>query len=191
MAKKEFSDFQTFVILTLVCIGAAAVLAGVYFVTKEPIKKAEAKEKEEALLFVLPPETKKIEPEIFSFENSEFEIHKGKDQGGKIVGYALQTASQNGYGGEIVFLVGINPQGTIRTYKIMSHKETPGLGDNLTKDEFKKQFIDKGLDNFKFKVQKDGGDVEAITAATISSRAGCEALEQALTIFREYKKAGK
>ena len=191
MAKRQFSDFQTFIILTLVCMASAGILALVYNVTKNPIAQAEARAKEEALRIVLPAETKEIKPGTFMFEGNEVEIQTAINKDGQAIGYALESSTSEGYGGEIVFLVGIDIQGKINTYKIMSHKETPGLGDNLTSDEFKKQFKGKDLGNFRFKVTKDGGDVEAITAATISSRAACEALEKAMIFFKAYKDKSK
>lgn len=191
MAKRESSDFQTFIILTLVCMVSAGVLAFVYQVTKNPIAQAEARAKEEALRIVLPTETKEIKTDSLTFNGEDFEIQTAIDKDGKAIGYALQSGTNKGYGGEIVFLVGFDIRGKINTYKIMSHLETPGLGDNLTTDEFKKQFNGKDLENFRFKVTKDGGDVEAITAATISSRAACEALEKALTMFKAYKDKSK
>ena len=188
MAKKKFSDFQTFIALTLVCIGAASVLAVVHHLTKKPIKDAELRQKQEALRIVLPKETVRIDQKTIIFEGSETEIHVGKDSKGRLVGYAVEATTSEGYGGDVVFLIGLDAEGKIKTYKIMIHKETPGLGDNLTSPEFKKQFIGKNLDNFTFKVTKDGGDVQAITAATISSRAACDALKRGLEIFKAFKK---
>lgn len=187
MAKREFSDIQTFIILTLVCMVSGGVLALVYHVTKNPIARAEAKAKEKALRIVLPEETVEIKTESFSYEEEEVEIQIAKNKDGQTIGYALESKTTKGYGGEIIFLVGFDKSGKIRTYKIMKHQETPGLGDNLTTEQFKNQFSGRDLENFQFKVSKDGGDVEAITAATISSRAACEALEKALQILKGYK----
>ena len=73
----------------------------------------------------------------------------------------------------------------------MKHTETPGLGDNLTTEDFKKQFKGKNRANFTFKVTKDKGNVQAITAATISSRAACEALDRGMKSFEIYYKGKK
>lgn len=188
MAKKKFTDLQTFIILTTVCTLSAGILAVVYNVTKDPIAQAEAKEKEKALKIVLPGDTKSLKKEIFSYEGQNVEIHVALDQNGNPIGYALESITPNGYGGEIIFLIGLDSGGSINTYKIMSHQETPGLGDNLKSEKFTNQFKGKNLENFVFKVAKDGGNVQAITAATISSRAGCEALEKGLKVFNAYKK---
>jgi electron transport complex protein RnfG len=188
MAKKKFTDLQTFIILTMVCILSAGILAVVYNVTKDPIARAEAKEKEMALKIVLPGDMKSLKKEMLSYEGQNVEINVALDQNGNPIGYALESITPNGYGGDIVFLIGLDSEGRINTYKIMSHQETPGLGDNLRSGEFSKQFKGKNLENFVFKVAKDGGKVQAITAATISSRAACEALENGLKVFNAYKK---
>lgn len=189
MAKKQFSDFQTFIALTLVCLGAAAVLAVVHQLTRNPIKEAELREKQKALKIVLPEETDRIDQKTITFEGRETEIHVARDAKGRIVGYAVEATTSEGYGGDIRFLIGLDATGKMQTYKIMQHKETPGLGDNLTSPEFKDQFKGKNLDNFTFRVKKDGGDVQAITAATISSRAACDALEKGLEIFKKHQKS--
>jgi len=189
MAKKQFSDVQTFITLTLVCVGAAAVLALVDRVTQKPIERAEARKKEEALRIVLPPETASIETRSVPTGGGEIEVNLALDDQGQTIGYAISSSTDEGYGGDVEFLLGLDREGSILTYKIMNHKETPGLGDNLTSEKFKSQFKGKNLDNFQFKVAKDGGDVQAITAATISSRAACKALEKGLELFQEYRKA--
>jgi electron transport complex protein RnfG len=101
-------------------------------------------------------------------------------KGSKTTGYAFTTENNKGYGGNIQILMGIDDKCKITGFQIIQHAETPGLGDQAGKPFFKAQFEAKGLDNFKFMVKQDGGDVDAITAATITSRAVTTALEDGL-----------
>ncbi|HYX09189.1 MAG TPA: RnfABCDGE type electron transport complex subunit G, partial [Bacteroidales bacterium] len=106
-------------------------------------------------------------------------------ENGKNVGVAVKTFSKNGYGGQIDLMVGFTPDGTINNISVLDQKETPGLGTKMTDSVFKDQFNGKDPEQFKLKVKKDGGDVDAITAATISSRAFCDAVQKAYKIYKE------
>lgn len=112
----------------------------------------------------------------------------GFDENKKVTG-AVFKVSPRGFGGPIVTLVGINTEGRVTGYKILSLSETPGLGSKLTSEKFTENL--KTLlsinSNPRFKVKKDGGDVDAVTAATISSRAFCLGLSEAQETFKEYK----
>lgn len=101
---------------------------------------------------------------------------------GELVGTAVKTYTNNGFGGKIWLMVGFNPDGTIANYSVLDHKETPGLGSKMdtwfTKDG-KGNIVGKNPGENGLKVSKDGGDVDAITAATISSRAFLDAVNRA------------
>jgi len=114
-----------------------------------------------------------IFPELTRFEENEgiSIIYKGDS----IVGYTFET-SRNGYSGAIDILVGINKDYTIRDVAILSHTETPGLGSRITEEKFTGQFI--SLDSGNIALSKDGGKIDAITGATISSRAVTEAIQE-------------
>ena len=92
-----------------------------------------------------------------------------------------------GFSGKIELMVGFLDDGTIENTAVLMHKETPGLGDKMDqkKSDFSLQFIGKNPVDFKLKVKKDGGDVDAITAATISSRAFCDAVQRAYDVFEK------
>ena len=83
-------------------------------------------------------------------------------------------------------MVGLLPDGSINNISVLEHKETPGLGDKMQKSKstWSDQFNGKNPANYKLKVTKDGGDVDAITAATISSRAYCDAVQRAYDTFK-------
>jgi len=102
-------------------------------------------------------------------------------KGGKLVGLAVETFTEKGFAGRINLIVGFLPDGTINDIAVISHKETPGLGDKMekSKSDFSIQFMGKHPKEFKLMVKKDGGNVDAITASTISSRAFCDAVTRA------------
>lgn len=103
-------------------------------------------------------------------------------QDGKTVGTAVKTYTKNGFGGEVWLMVGFNPDGSISNYSVLEHKETPGLGSKMDQwftQNGKGSVIGKNPGTTGLKVKKDGGDVDAITAATISSRAFLDAVNRA------------
>lgn len=112
----------------------------------------------------------------------------GLDKEGKVTGAVFKVAPK-GFGGDINTMVGIDTSGNVKGYKILSLTETPGLGSKLTSEKFQSDLDNLIITNPNpnFKVKKDGGDVDAITAATISSRAFCEGLQEAKASFNQYK----
>ena len=136
--------------LTIISGACAAVLAYVNSITAEPIKATAEKAKEAAKLAVLCGEE----------------------------GYTAEGRSNEGYGGDIVLMVGFKKdKKTVISYKVLQATETPGLGMKLKTPEFAGQFV--GKDGSSLKVKKDGGEIEAITSATITSRAVCKAIADA------------
>jgi electron transport complex protein RnfG len=105
----------------------------------------------------------------------------------ELVGVAVNTWTNKGYSGRISAMVGFNPDGTIIDVVHLEHKETPGLGDKIdkSKSEWSDQF--QGIDpqTTTLKVTKDNGDIDAITAATITSRAYCDAIQRAYDTFTD------
>ena len=95
-----------------------------------------------------------------------------------------------GFSGKIEIMAGFLPSGTINNTAVVSHKETPGLGDKMDvkKSDFPIQFMGKNPATYKLAVTKDGGDVDAITAATITSRAFCDAVDRAYKAFEKENK---
>ncbi len=86
-------------------------------------------------------------------------------------------------------MAGFLPDGSIYDISVLEHKETPGLGDKMqaSKSDWAQQFKGKNPANFSLKVKKDGGDVDAITAATISSRAYVDAVQRAYETYLQNK----
>jgi electron transport complex protein RnfG len=136
--------------LTAISGACAAVLAYVNSITAEPIAATAEKAREAAKAAVLCGEE----------------------------GYTAEGRSGEGYGGDIVLMVGFKKdKKTVISYKVLQAAETPGLGMKLKTPEFSGQF--SGKDGSALKVKKDGGDIEAITSATITSRAVCKAIADA------------
>jgi electron transport complex protein RnfG len=179
MKKKPSTLINMFVSLTLIAGVAALCLGSVYTITKEPIAQAQ-KAKQEAAIKAVLPEFDNIETETQTIDGGEIILNKAS-KNGEFVGTAVETFTNKGFGGSIKLMVGLLPDGTIYDISVLSHTETPGLGDkmDIKKSDFPTQFKGKNPTTFNLSVKKDGGDVDAITAATISSRAYCDAVQRA------------
>ncbi|MDY6788216.1 MAG: RnfABCDGE type electron transport complex subunit G [candidate division WOR-3 bacterium] len=175
--------------LVLVCIVAASVLAVVYSVTKEPIEKAKAEEKIKAVRAVISGYedgmTMKTDTVTDSNDN-QFVIYTVIDNQNNVIGRSIASYSDEGYGGTVNIMIGMDSDYTVTGLYVLSHKETPGLGSKMDTDEFKSQFIGLSDTDADISVRKDGGDIDAITSATITSRAVCRAIDTGLKIVREY-----
>ena len=179
-------------VLTLVCLGASAAVAVIYAVTKDPINAAEVAKKNSAIKEV-----------VTEFDNNPYEeamdiiadlsvpektnkVYPAK-KGGEIVGYAVESTTTKGFGGPFTIMVGFTPDGAVYNTSVISHSETPGLGAKITdsKSAFITQWNGKNLTDgsVNVSVKKDGGDIDAITASTISSRAFCDAMQIAANVF--------
>lgn len=106
---------------------------------------------------------------------------------GVTTSYAVKSYSDLGYSGRIEIMVGFEMDGKIRDVQVLSHKETPGLGSKITTADFLDQFKDKSPDQFDLRVTKDGGEVDGISGATISSRAVGAAIQTAYDNFKGIK----
>ena len=170
--KKIFSLVLSLTVISAVCAG---VLAYVNTVTARPIADMLAKKTVAAAKAVLPPEAVDV-TEAKLADGEPYYI--GKDAAGKIVGYAVKGSDPNGYGGDIVLMVGLRAdKQTVVAYRTLAAAETPGLGSKMNDPEFSSQFAGKHIS--KIRIKKRGGEIEAITAAPITSRAVCHAVKQA------------
>jgi electron transport complex protein RnfG len=181
MAKKMESTLMNMIIsLTVISIAMSAALSIVYLKTKGPIEQAAKKKEKQAIEQVLPAFNS--DPAALAQNINGNTIYPVKQQD-KIVGYAVKTSTDIGFGGHIELIAGFLPDGTIYNSMVLQHKETPGLGTRMTEPKFKDQFNGKNPADFQLKVKKDGGQVDAITAATISSRAYCDAMQRAYNVL--------
>ena len=178
------------VALLVIAAVSGGVLGLVYGVTKDTIAQVDQKKNEAAIHAVLPLEgeiTYKADTMQFTYEgvNTTFPCNLAYDANGNFQGAAVKT-NEGGFGGKIDMMVGFLADGTIKGTSVLSHAETPGLGANMT-GKFKDQFVDKNPNEFMLKVTKDGGNVDAITAATITSRAFSKAVDKAYQAFMANK----
>ncbi len=185
MAKRE-STFLNMV-LTLVIVAAAAsfTLATVYNLTKEPIERAREAARQAAIGMVL-PEFDELRTYSFMPPTGSDSLHFNlayKD--GELIGVAVATYTAMGYSGRIRAMVGFTPAGQIIDVVHLEHAETPGLGDKIEKgkSDWSDQFQGFDPSEQNLKVVQDGGDIDGITAATITARAYCDAIDRAFQTF--------
>lgn len=178
--KKLPSTFRNMVlVLTIVSLVSALALAFTYSSTKEAIAQVEVKRTLAALKQVLPEFDNDPGAEKTLVEGDrETEIYPAK-KGGQMVGTAIKTYSDKGFNERIWLMVGFDTNNTIINISVLKQKETPGLGTKMKEPNFTDQFKGKDPAAFKITVKKDGGEVDAISAATISSRAFCDAVSKA------------
>jgi Na+-translocating ferredoxin:NAD+ oxidoreductase subunit G len=186
MVKKESNFTNMMLSLFLVTLLASSTLGFVYELTKEPIRMVEITRKNNAI--------KSVVPEFNNNPSTDFyKVAVGKDSlnfyratlNDELVGTAVETYTMNGFSGLIRLMVGFAPDGSIIDISVLEHQETPGLGDKIEKGKsnFSVQFIGKNPSDFKLAIKKDNGDVDAITASTITSRAYCDAVTKAYEAY--------
>ena len=183
------SSFKNMTICLLaICLVCSGLLAGVYALTKEPIDNAAKAKNEAAIKEVLPEEVAKIDEEKFiELDGVKYTYNLAYDEAGNTVGCAVNVAPV-GFGGPIVIKVGFKVdaqtgKNLVWNTKVLSHAETPGLGAKCSEPAFADQF--KGLDPTvkTLEVTKDGGDIDAITASTITSRAFTDGVATAVNVL--------
>lgn len=190
MAKTESTLVNMVLALLIITAVAGGTLGMVYKVTKEPIAAAKLAKQQKAILEVVPGFDNSPTDEVYELTSQEgyvlkvFPCKKGEE----LLGVAISTKTDKGFSGEIKVMVGLKPDGSIINYSILEHKETPGLGSKMQdwfRVEGSKQTI-LGMDpaTAKMTVSKDGGDIDAITAATISSRAFLDAITIAYNTYK-------
>jgi len=170
--------------LTLISLVAAGLLAGVYSLTKEPIDIAKAEKQAAAKIAVLPAMDGIVisnEPEMVD----GMTIYKAYVNN-ELIGAAVE-AREIGFGGVFKMMVGFDKEGTLTGYQVLEHQETPGLGAKMDEwfrtDKNHQNVIGLNPGKCNFTVSKDGGEVDAITAATITSRAFLMAITKAYNAY--------
>lgn len=180
-----------FLSLTLICMVAAAALASINNLTSEPIKQAKTAKLEQAIREVTPefdnnPTMDKLIG--VSDTGDSLTIYPAK-KGGEFVGAAVEGFTNNGFNGRIKVLVGFDKEGKILNYSVLEHAETPGLGSKMQEwfrqDKNNQSILGLQVPEKGLVVSKDGGTVDAITAATISSRAFLGVINSAFSAFKQ------
>lgn len=180
---KKASTFKNMTLTLFVITVVAGISLGyINEVTKGPIAQAKLERTTNALKNVLPTfdndpiqDVRKIHAEIVK---DSLEIYTAMQEGAN-VGWAVVASSEKGYNGLIKLMVGFDPDGNIIDIRVLEQKETPGLGTKIKGEKFKRQFRGKNPSSFDLKVKKDQGEVDALTGATITTRAFSEAVQLA------------
>jgi len=186
MSKKESTFLGMLLSLLIITLISGFSLGYVNDLTIEPKAKAKLEKKINALKLVLPTfdnnpvEDMKLVASVKVSDSIEVYPAYLNNQ---FVGAAIIGSTDKGFSGLVKIMIGFNPSGSIENVVVLEQKETPGLGTRMTEDKFLHQFKDVNISTFKLKVKKDGGDVDALTGATISSRAFCDAAQMAYDAF--------
>ena len=190
MKKLESSLLNMVLVLTLVAVIMGGVLAYVNHLTEGPISEQKEKALANGIKTVMVCDDLTVADPVEVKQNVDgkelvYIIYNVKDAQGKDLGAAVQSATM-GFGGDLKVLVGFDPEGKILGYTLLEHAETPGLGakaDQWFQKGQKGDIIGKSPAE-PLTVSKDGGQVDAITASTITSRAFLKAVNQAYTAYK-------
>lgn len=191
MAKKAESTLKNMLLsLTLIALVASLALALVNNVTKGPIEKVNQEKIANAVAKVLPP-YKDYTVDTVSVEtpkgSAQMVRYTAVNEAGELVGKAIESFDDNGFGGRLSAMVGFDAEGNISGYEVLASAETPGLGakaDKWFQKDGKGNVIGKNPASNNITVSKDGGEIDAITGSTITSRAFCRLVSTAYNAFQ-------
>ena len=173
------------VVLTTIAICSAAAIGYVYKTTKEPIDEAKNNKILQAIREMVGIFDNNPFEEKTGISGSQVELYPARENG-SITSVAIKSSSNEGFGGKIELIVGILMDGTITGYKVIEQSETPGLGSKVTEPQFSNQFVGKNAYTDNFDLKKDGGEIDAVTGATISSRAVVGAVKKAVAAYNKF-----
>ena len=194
MNKSIIKDALILFVITLI---AGFGLGAVYQITAEPIEKANYNIQQEAYKTVFPDAAKFVDMDGFDSDAATKIVSDAgypdtiegcvlaEDNSGNTLGYVITVTDPNSYGGNVTFSLGITEDGTLNGYSITSINDTPGLGMKAKEPSFYEQYV--GKNPTKFAVSKDGGDgeqIDALSGATITSRAVTGAVNAALGYYQ-------
>ena len=188
MSRESTTDSVLGMTLNLMtaAILAGLVLATVNYFTQERREKNEAEFKRQALQEAL--------PDAASFAavegaEGEPESYRGLGPDGELVGYVLEVITR-GYEGKIEMMLGVDSSLTIVNFQIVKQRETPGLGDRAREEWFRERFRGLSVGSLEVVKQAQAGKVEAITGATITSRAIADAFNEQVERLERLVQAG-
>ena len=189
MAQLESSFKNMIIVLSVIAFIAAGTLASVYEFTKAPIEASKLAKQQNAIKDVLPKTFDHLAEPIEIQGADKMVVYKAYDAKNEFIGAAIESSSNNGFSGKITVMVGFDKDGNIVNYSVLEQKETPGLGTKMV-DWFKtnkanQSIIGKNPASTNLTVSKDGGDIDAITASTISSRAFLSTVRNAYEAFQK------
>lgn len=177
--------------LGVITILSGALLGGMYAITKDPIEQTEKRQLTASIAEVAPEFNNSPEADVdtVDIEGKQFvvypAVYDGELKGAAVLGYSME-----GFSGEVAVLCGFEADGTVKDYRVIRHAETPGLGAKMEEwfhdPAGARSVIGKNPSVENFTVSKDGGSIDAITAATISSRAFLGVMRNAYLAYKEY-----
>jgi electron transport complex protein RnfG len=187
-------------ILTLICGVAALALAAVQNVTTPVIAQQERLFRLRSIAQSIPRYDNEPDQDVVTVVDGAKRVcvFRGR-QGGEVSGVAFEWTQGGGYSGDVRFLVGLTADGSLACndggdarwvgLQVLQHAETPGLGANMGSEEWRRQFCGHDLDDGEtfWQVRKDGGQVDSLTGATITSRVVTSAIVAAMQFFRQHR----
>ncbi len=176
-------------VATLAVVGAiaGALVAAVERLAAPAIERAHEAALHEALAEVLPPHANAPQREAVVVDGRT--LYPARDARGRLVGVAFEAVAPDGYSGAIRLLLGLSPEGRIHAVRVLEHRETPGLGDQITRPDWLARFAGRGLADTRWEVKKRGGDIDQFTGATITPSAVARAVGRALAWYRAHADA--
>jgi electron transport complex protein RnfG len=190
MAKLKSTLPNMLLSLTLICLFAAGILAAVNMQTAGLIAASKAVALKNAIKVVTPEFDNNPLTDAYKAATSDGDtlIIYPATKSGQFVGVAVESFSMNGFNGEIRVIVGFDTEGKIFNYSVLQHAETPGLGSKMQEwfrtDKNNQNVIGQPLADGNLSVTKDGGQIDAITASTITSRAFLQIINRAYSAYR-------
>lgn len=182
MQKLKSTYINILLSLTIIVILMSAILGFAYIKTKTSIEKANREKDMASITSVLPEYDNDLLKDTLTFDGINYYLAY-KDS--VYVGCAVKSTSLKGYNSKISIMVGFLSDETINKITVIEQNETKGFGSRITNNKFISQFLNKDLTEFDFTVKDDGGDVDAVTGATVSSRAFCDALKTAYISYQK------
>ncbi len=174
------------VALTVVTVIAAALLGLTDKFTREPILAAQREMLHRSLGQVLPPHANSPLDETIDIKTATGTrtVYVARDAQNQLLGFAWEVIAPDGYSGSIRILMGVLPNGAVHAIRVTDHRETPGLGDGIVRNQpWLDFFSGKTTSNVRWAVKKDGGDFDQFTGATITPRAVVKAVHKGLDFF--------
>ena len=162
---------------------AALILAVVSQLTAEPVRQAKLRNELQMLKELdLPEFDNDMTTDVFNVNGVEY---MAAVKNGKIVGFAARSQSSSGYSGKLKSLISFDVKGNILAVQVVEHKETPGLGANCTNDDFKDEFIGLSRDIKVVKSNPSGNQIDALSSATVTTKAVTKGVNDALKAAEE------
>lgn len=190
MSKNSGVIIKTTAILTVICAVSALLLAVTNAITETRIAESAKKAENEAMSRVIDAEN--YNKQSVDYEGKSYDYYVAEDASGNFAGYIF-TISQHGYGGDVKVMTGIGTDGAIAAIEVLdASSETPGLGQKATESSFWKLFSGKSGQLTASKSASGDGQIQAMTGATVTSKAVVGAVNMALMLYEEVtKEAGE